>query len=113
LLEEAVLGFEAESGAVYLARSGGATPVHATRGWKGEAALNVSLKPAANREPLGVLVLGARRDGAEYSTRDRSTLEEAAQIVALAIAEDQKESVPARKTMRTRRRTRQPQQHQR
>jgi hypothetical protein len=88
LLEEAVLGFEAESGAVYLASSGGVKPVHATRAWTGEAALSVPLQHAPDGEQLGVMVLGARRNGAEYTPRDRAVLEEAVQVVALAIEED-------------------------
>ena len=103
LLEEAVMGFEAESGAVYLASSGGMTLTHATRGWSGEAALSIPLQHAPDGEQLGVIVLGARREGAEYSTRDRSVLEEAARVVALAIEEDRKGPAPVtQKTSTTR-----------
>ncbi len=99
LLEEAVLGFEAESGAVYLASSGSVQPVHVTRAWTGEAALSVPLQHAPDGEKLGMIVLGERRDGSEYTTRDRAVLEEAAQVVALAIEEDRNGPVSVKREM--------------
>ena len=50
-----------------------------------------------------MIVLGARRTGAEYTTHDRSVLEEAAGVVALAIEEDRKGSARAKQETKTRR----------
>jgi hypothetical protein len=50
-------------------------------------------------------MLGARRTGSEYTTRDQSALEEAAREVALAIKEDRKRHVPIRQDASIRWRT--------
>jgi hypothetical protein len=105
LLEEAVTGFEAESGAIHLESSRGTRPMHRTRGWNDVGVLTVPLQDAPDGEKLGVLMLGARRTGSEYTTRDQSALEEAAREVALAIKEDQKRQVPIKQDASMRWRT--------
>lgn len=86
LLEEAVQGFQAQGGAVFL--DGSTTPTHAARGWDGRGVVSI---PIGGDEPgahLGTLVLGARRDGQAYSKRERALLGRAAQVVAQAVAQD-------------------------
>ncbi len=98
LLEEAVTGFEAESGAVYLGSSAGVQPMHATRGWTGAAALSVPLQPAPDAEQLGMLVLAARRTGVAYTPHDRAVVAAAAQVVAQAIVEDRTAPMPVKQS---------------
>ena len=90
LLEAAVLAFEANGGAVSLASADGPARAHATRRWNGDALLSVPLQSAEGAARLGVLALGPRRSDQGYSPRDREVLQDAAQVVALAIEEDQK-----------------------
>ena len=90
LLEAAVLAFEAHGGAVALASTAGPLPAHATRRWNGDALLSVPLQSAEGAARLGVLSLGRRRSDQGYSARDREVLQDAAQVVALAIEEDRR-----------------------
>jgi hypothetical protein len=82
LLQEAVIAFGATGGAIALDGDSG----HATRGWNGQAHLRVPLRSGEAR--LGLLSLGARRDGADYTDRDRRLLQEAARAAARAIEQD-------------------------
>ena len=88
LLEEAVRAFEAKGGAVSWVSNGDVSPIHTTGEWDGAAHLSVPLRSAEDSAQLGVLALGARRNGAEYTSQDRAMLQEAAQVVALAIEQD-------------------------
>jgi hypothetical protein len=84
LLEEAVRSFGADSGAVFLQRDGKPELVHTCGNWQNQVAISVPLQ--ADGAQFGVLSLGTRRDGNEYSAQDRETLQQTADIVADAIA---------------------------
>lgn len=86
LLEEAVQGFQAQGGAIYL--DGSSTPTHAARGWNGKGVITIPIGNDEKNSRLGALVLGARRDGQAYSKRERALLGRAAQVVAQAVAQD-------------------------
>lgn len=86
LLEEAVQGFQAQGGAVFL--SDNPTPVHAARGWNGTKVLEMRLGSSTEKPVHGTLALGARRDGQGYSKRDRALLERAVRVVSQAIEQD-------------------------
>jgi hypothetical protein len=88
LLEESVAAFDATGGAVYLETEGTLKLIHTAGEWKDEAKLSAPLE--TNGAKLGQIALGARRNGAEYSTKDREALEHIAAVVALAIEQDRK-----------------------
>jgi GAF domain-containing protein len=54
--------------------------------WQGNAELTIPLE--ANDKQLGMAMLSKRRNGAEYTAKDRATLLSIAQIVAQAIEQD-------------------------
>ena len=87
LLEEAVLAFDAACGAVYRPGEPNASPVLATRNWDSSAQLSAPISHAGHAA-FGVVALGARRNGADYTTHDREELMRAAAAVALAIEQD-------------------------
>ena len=80
LLDETTTAFNALSGAVYLMQDGGLQEVQASEGWEGNGALTVPLE--SEGEQVGLLKLGARRDGMDYSKEDRQMLQQAAEGVA-------------------------------
>ena len=85
LLDEAVPAFRTQSGAVYLIQPGRPELVYDVGGWPaGGAALSVPLR--RGDEQLGVLHLGPRPPGHDYTPRDRRALRELAGLVAEAIA---------------------------
>lgn len=86
LLEEAVQGFQAQGGAVYLNES--ATPIHAARGWNGNRVLEMPIRSAEKNPSFGTLALGAPRGGQGYSRRNRTLLERAVRLVAQALEQD-------------------------
>ncbi len=86
LLEEAVAAFQAKGGAVYLEGSGKGNPAHTIAEWDGEAKLSVPIETGAMS--FGLISLGARSDGKDYSAQDREILQRAASTVALAIQQD-------------------------
>jgi hypothetical protein len=86
LLEEAVAALEASSGAAYM-RSDGKPELVATVGnWDGNAKLSAPL--CAGGKDFGVVSLGDRRKGSDYTVHDRQVLQQTAQVVALAIEQD-------------------------
>lgn len=87
LLEEAMLGFQAMGGAIYLSEN--ATPSIVSRGWNGVTVLNVSIQANPQTPCLGKIELSGRLDGQEYTKRDRTLLQNAARVVAQAIEQDQ------------------------
>lgn len=93
LLEEAVQGFQARGGAIFL--NGSPTPVHAARGWNGTKVLEIRLSNRTEKAIYGTLALDARRDGQGYSKRDRALLERAVQVVSQAIEQDQERTAAA------------------
>jgi hypothetical protein len=90
LLEEAIQAFEAKSGALYWRKSGELEILHATREWDGDAQFSVPLIAEEGEAILGVIALSGRRNGSEYTERDRRALEEASHEVAMAIEQDRK-----------------------
>ena len=80
LLDETTTAFNAKSGAVYLMQDGALQVVQASEGWEGDGALTVPLE--SEGEQVGLLKLGARRDGMDYSEEDRQMLRQAAEGVA-------------------------------
>lgn len=84
LLDETVRAFDAKAGTVYLQRDGQLELVHTVGEWNGESAIIIPLESKGAR--LGLLALGARRSGAEYSPDDRQTLQQIVEVTAEAIA---------------------------
>jgi hypothetical protein len=84
LLEEATLAFGATGGAVYLNQGGQLRMAHASDGWDGNAQLVIPM--SSDSEYLGLLQLGARRNGREYGLEDREVLQQTVDRVACAIA---------------------------
>jgi len=80
LLEETTTAFNALSGAVYLKQDGKMRLIYASDTWEGEAVLSIPLE--SDREQMGLLQLGARRDRVVYSAEDRLLLQQAAGGVA-------------------------------
>ncbi len=83
LLDETTTAFNAKSGAVYLMQNGALEVVHLLPGWDGNVgngALTVPLE--SEGEQVGLLKLGARRDGMVYSKEDQQMLRQAAEGVA-------------------------------
>jgi hypothetical protein len=77
--------FHASGGAVYLQQDGHMKLAHATLGWNDEDQ-RLSLPMEWDGRQLGLLSLGAREDGNEYSAQEREVLQQAANRVARAIA---------------------------
>jgi hypothetical protein len=89
LLEEAVAAFEAKGGAAYLESDGNLQLIYTAGEWKGDTKLSVSLASSENEAKLGVVALGARRNGAPYREQECEALQHLAQVVAQAIEQDQ------------------------
>jgi hypothetical protein len=90
LLEEAALAFGAKNGAAYLESAGELRLIGSVGEWNGKAKLSVPLETAEHGKRLGVLMLGERGNGFDYTPSDRGALEEIASLVALAIEQDSK-----------------------
>ena len=81
LLERSVDAFGAEGGAVELTERASPRVVSSmTALWDGTEAMTVQLAFGATN--VGVMRLGRRRGGMEYSAQDRDTLQRAAETVA-------------------------------
>ena len=80
LLDETTKAFNAKSGAVYLMQDGALQVVQTSKGWEGEGALTVPLE--SEGEQIGLLKLGIRRNGMDYSEEDRQMLRQVAEGVA-------------------------------
>lgn len=94
LLDDAVKTFDAACGAVYLKSDGQLHLIRQVGEWNGEARLSVPLQ--AEGEPLGMIALGPRLHGSEYTPDDRQALQEIGALVARAIAlADRKNGVRA------------------
>jgi GAF domain-containing protein len=83
-LTEVTAAFDAQGGAVSLEQSGAAPRVITLGEWNGAAKAVAPLE--IDGQKLGTVGLGARRNGAEYTSQDIQALQENAQIVAAAIA---------------------------
>ncbi len=84
LLDEAMTTFNAEGGAVYLRSDGEMRLVQQAGDWLEDAKLSVPLQ--ADGQAVGMIALGARRNGAAYTSNDRASLQEIGTLVARAIA---------------------------
>jgi hypothetical protein len=85
LLNTATKAFHATGGAVYLERNGQMVEAQATPGWS-EADRQVSLVLEWNGRKIGLLDLGEREGGIEYSARECQVLQQAANRVARVVA---------------------------
>ncbi len=85
LLDTAIRALHASGGAVYLERAGKRELEHATPGWR-EADSQMSLPLQWNGRRLGLLCLGARPSGIGYDAQERQVLQQAADLVARAMA---------------------------
>ncbi len=88
LLEDAALDLGIKTGAVFLQMEGESRLIDTVGEWDGKVELNVPLEAAETGKRLGVLLLGERDKGLDYTTRDREVLEEIASVVTLAIEQD-------------------------
>jgi two-component system NarL family sensor kinase len=84
LLEEAVKAFDATGGAVFLMRHGERQMVQHSGAPSGEYALSVPL--VAESREVGLLSLGARKNGMEYGEDERALVQLVANSVAAAVA---------------------------
>jgi hypothetical protein len=84
MLEEAMSAFGATSGAVYLNQGGQLRMAHSSDGWDGNAQLVMPMN--SDGEYLGLLQLGARRNGRKYAPEDREVLQQTVGRVAYAIS---------------------------
>lgn len=90
LLEDAVQTFGARSGALYLKRGDDLLLVRSKGDWQvGNERISISL--AHDGEQLGILQLGERPNGVSYTERDRTMLQEAADLVAATIAQSHRD----------------------
>ncbi len=83
LLDAAVRVFNPESAVVQLGGDALMRVVRTHGEWKGDSKINVPLLSAGAR--IGLIELGARRNGAEYTAKDKEILAEAASLAARAI----------------------------
>lgn len=91
LLKEAIAGFNAKGGAVFCEQSGALQMIHLQGEWTGDPEMTVDLASGQNHPRLGVIALGARRDGAEYTEQDCQVLERVASLAAKAIEQDRQQ----------------------
>ncbi len=84
LLEQSVAAFEAEGGAVYVQRNGRLTLLSTSGAWNDQVSMSVPLAHAGAQ--LGLLTLGPRRGGRDYSPDDREVLDRTVAAVGEALA---------------------------
>ncbi len=87
-LEEAVVAFEAGSGAAYLWKKGGFQRIHAIGEWHGEKKINVPIEMGG--KSLASIALSAKDNGRDYTEQEYQALYQVAQVVAHAIEQDRK-----------------------
>ena len=83
LLDEATSAFNATCGAIYLGRQGEQRLVHTCGEWSGDAQISVPLQ--GHGEQIGVVSLGARRNGSIYTPQDREALQDITDVVVEAL----------------------------
>jgi hypothetical protein len=84
LLDEAMAAFDTKAGAIYLERAGQLQPAHASEQWS-DSLTQISIPLQIDGTRPGLLRLGPRRNGSEYTAKDREALEQVASVVADAI----------------------------
>jgi hypothetical protein len=88
LLEEAVIAFAATNGKAYVEVEGALKLISKVGEGEKDVRLKVPLESGGKR--FGVVSLGTRQNGAEYTMQEREALEQVARIVAMAIEQDQR-----------------------
>jgi GAF domain-containing protein len=87
LVDEAVGAFCAKGGAVYWQSDGRLKLIYRTVDWDGDPRVSADLgSDLAHR--MGVVALGTRRNGEEYSENHKQVLQEVASAIAQAIEQD-------------------------
>lgn len=86
---ETVSAFSAKGGAVYVIQNGEPKLIQTLGEWDGVAALCIPIETGAGASRFGFVALDDRTNGAQYTDRDRSALNNLAQTVARALEEDQ------------------------
>ncbi len=84
LLDETIFAMGAQGGAVYTGTKGELNLIHSSEHWNGDAEISVPLKN--NNEAVGLITLGPRRNGANYTEKDREMLQQVVDVVAKAVA---------------------------
>jgi hypothetical protein len=88
LVDEAVAAFGAAGGSVYWEVNGTPRRIYYTGDGDGDAAVSVKLQGGPQNPPIGYMNLTVRRNGADYTEKDREVLQQAASAIALAIEQD-------------------------
>jgi hypothetical protein len=83
LLDEATAAFNSTGGAIYAGQPGDLQLVRASDEWNGDA--RISVTPNVHSDQFELVALGARRNGSDYTPRDRQALQEIVDVVAQAI----------------------------
>jgi hypothetical protein len=83
LLDETTAAFDSTGGAIYGGQPGQLQTARTAGNWNGEAELSIS--PTEPSEKLEMLALGARRNGLDYTPKDREVLQDIVDVVAQAI----------------------------
>lgn len=83
LLDEATTAFNATGGAIYAGQSEQRRVICRSGGWNEDEEISVS--PSDSSKKLELMALGPRRNGLEYSQRDRQALQEIVDVVAGAL----------------------------
>jgi hypothetical protein len=83
LLDEVTTAFNASGGAVYLGEHGNFQLIHTSGEWNGDAVLSVPLQREGER--LGLISLAARLNSADYTPKDRQTLQDLVDVVVQAV----------------------------
>lgn len=94
LLEVAVSAFGAQGGAVYWRGTDDSVPEHTLGDWRATPELRMPIQ--AGSRTLGIITLGKRLYGAEYSRQDFQSLEELSTLIAGAIEQDRQNDTPRR-----------------